>query len=157
MHRPRTHLSARSCWATAMAISGPGEWVVEGLAQPGPGRGHLSLPSSHHTSQPWSQVSPEPPLGAGGPPQTSQLKKRLLLQAVGDGLWPTLPLPHLLVLPAVPQMGKCTHPLTCVCRSPLIWDHQGLPRCQFLVPGLSWTPETQPPHHTPSIRDQVQS
>lgn len=86
MHRPRTHLSARSCWATAMAISGPGEWVVEGLAQPGPGRGHRSLPSSHRTSQPWSQVSPEPPLGVGGPPQTSQLKKRLLLQAVGEAV-----------------------------------------------------------------------
>lgn len=30
---PCTHLSARSCWATAMAVSGPGEWMTEGLTQ----------------------------------------------------------------------------------------------------------------------------
>lgn len=35
--RPCTHLSARSCWAVAMAVSGPGEGVAEVLSQPGPG------------------------------------------------------------------------------------------------------------------------
>lgn len=53
--QPCTHLSARSCWATAMAVRGPGERAMEGLTQPGPGRVLLSLPSSHVVSQLWSQ------------------------------------------------------------------------------------------------------
>lgn len=117
--RPCTHLSARSCCALAMAVS-PGEgW--RRVSRPGPGPGHLSLPSSYPVSRLWSQESPGAASGEAPAKLLSALEEApppgpLGLACGPYFLFPTLQLYH--------NWGS-THSLTLDVWGTLIWGGIG--------------------------------